>query len=49
MYNLNIDIKRRIKMIQIISGNVVALIASTLMVISGSLKERNKIIYVQAI
>ena len=36
-------------MIQLISGNIVALIASILMVISGSLKDRKKIIYVQTL
>ena len=35
--------------IQLISGNIVALIASILMVVSGSLKDRKKIIYVQTL
>lgn len=35
--------------IQLILGNIVALIASILMVISGSLKDRKKIIYVQTL
>ena len=36
-------------MLQLITGNIIALIASILMVISGSIKDRKKIIYVQTI
>ena len=36
-------------MAQLICGNIVALIASILMVISGSVKDRKKIIYIQTL
>ena len=34
-------------MLQLVSGNIVALIASILMVASGCVKNRKKIIYIQ--
>ena len=44
---LHVANERRIKMTQIIIGNIIALIASLLMVYTGLLRKKEKFIYIQ--